>query len=79
MSISAPPSLVVMDMKSLTLSKNVVRFAEALSVEHFMHGRDLNAAKTYGDLCDKLNLPRLNTAEIFHGNPRSSDDRADLS
>ncbi|KIC49532.1 hypothetical protein [Tateyamaria sp. ANG-S1] len=64
MSISAPPSLAVMNMKALTSPKNVVRFAEALLVEHFMHGRDLNAAKTYDDLCDTLDLPRLNTAEI---------------
>lgn len=63
-SISAPPSLAVMEMKTLTSSKNVVRFVEALLVEHFRHGRDLNAAETYDNLCDRLELPRLNTAEI---------------
>ena len=64
LSISAPPSLAVIQMKSLTSSENVVRLAELLLVEHFKHGRDLNAPTTYENVCAWLDLPRLNTDEI---------------
>ena len=64
LSISAPPSLAVLLMQSLTDKEGVLRFVHGLKETHFIDGQNLNDAHTYDALCDKLGLPRLNTKAI---------------
>ena len=64
LSASAPPSHAILQMKEKASSRDVLRFAHALLQEHFQNGFDLNAPATYDMVCDKLQLPRLDTAAI---------------
>ena len=63
-SAPAPASHAILQMKEKAASRDVLRFAHALLQGHFQNGLDLIAPATYDVICDKLQLPRLETAAI---------------
>lgn len=63
LSISAPPSHAILQMKVLAPDR-ALEFAHAIQDEHFLNGKDLNVAETYDEVCDTLDLPRLDTKAI---------------
>lgn len=70
LSNSAPPSLAVLQMQKLKDKAGVLSFVHGLLETHFIDGRDLNEAQTYDDLCEKLDLPRLDTDAIVGATDR---------
>ena len=64
LSISAPPSHAILQMKALVDDRSVLRFVHKLQAVHFKEGKDLNLPKTYDAVTDALSLPRLETAAI---------------
>ncbi|WP_299210665.1 hypothetical protein [uncultured Tateyamaria sp.] len=63
LSISAPPSLAILQMKKLAPDR-ALEFAHILQDEHFLNGKDLNLADTYDEISDAHGFPKLDTAAI---------------
>ncbi|WP_299851073.1 hypothetical protein [uncultured Roseovarius sp.] len=64
LSISAPPSLAILQMKKLAPGR-ALEFAHILQDAHFLNGKDLNLAATYDEICDAHGFPGLDTAAII--------------
>lgn len=63
LSISAPPSHAILQMKALAPDR-ALDFAHILQDEHFLNGKDLNAASTYDEICETHGFPPLDTNAI---------------
>ncbi|MCP4432522.1 MAG: hypothetical protein GY806_16225 [Gammaproteobacteria bacterium] len=62
---SAVPTHAIQQIKSLAPDR-VLEFAHLLQEAHFGDGKDLNKVRTYNDLCEKHDLPELDTAAIVN-------------
>ncbi|WP_299211742.1 hypothetical protein [uncultured Tateyamaria sp.] len=63
LSISAPPSHAILQMKALAPDRTL-EFAHAIQDVHFLEGSDLNVAETYDQICATHGFPRLDTDAI---------------
>ncbi|WP_415400897.1 DsbA family protein [Tateyamaria sp. SN3-11] len=63
LSISAPPSLAILQMKKLAPDR-ALEFAHILQDAHFLEGKDVNLAATYDDICAAHGFPALDTDAI---------------